>query len=89
MKRTMEVRFTRSFETDYHELPKTIQTAVDRKLLLLLKDFRHPSLRAKKMEGYQNVWEARVSKGYRFTFSIIETAYMIRRAGRHDILKKP
>ena len=85
----MEIRFTRSFERDYGELPAVIQGAVDRKLFLLLKNFRHPSLRVKKMEGYQNVWEIRVTLGYRLTLSIINGAYIIRRVGSHDILKKP
>ena len=89
MRRLMEVRFAQSFEADYRNLPKIIQTAVDRKLFLLLKNFRHPSLRAKKMEGYRNIWEVRVSKGYRFTFNIVENAYLIRRVGVHDILRKP
>ena len=85
----MEIRFTQSFERDYRELSKAVQATVDRKLLLLLQNFRHPSLRAKKMEGYVNVWEARASKGYRFTFSVFGTIYIIRRVGPHDVLKKP
>jgi mRNA-degrading endonuclease RelE of RelBE toxin-antitoxin system len=85
----MEIQLTKSFEDDYRELPKILQKAVDKKLLLLLENFKYPSLRAKKMDGYKNIWEARISQGYRLTFSISDTVYIIRRVGAHDILKKP
>jgi mRNA-degrading endonuclease RelE of RelBE toxin-antitoxin system len=85
----MEIRLTSSFEADYKELPRILQKTVDRKLLLLLENFKYPSLRVKKMDGYKNVWEIRVSRGYRLTFSISDTAYIIRRVGPHDILKRP
>jgi len=85
----MEIRLTRSFERDYRELPNIIKKAVDKKLLLLLDNFRHSSLQVKKMEGYKNVWEARINQGFLFTFSIFDKTYVIRRVGKHDILKKP
>lgn len=85
----MQIRLTHSFERDYRELPTALQKTVDQKLLLLLENLKHPSLRVKKMAGYTNVWEARVNLGSRFTFSIISKAYVIRRVGPHDVLRKP
>jgi len=85
----MEIKLTNSFERDYRELSKKLQKIVDRKLSLLLENFNHPSLRVKKMGGYKNIWECRISRGFRFTFSIIERVYFIRRVGPHDILRKP
>lgn len=85
----MEIRFTRSFERDYRELPKMLQKAIDRKLFFLLENFNHPSLHAKKMRGYKNIWECRINRGFRFTFSIVKQIYFIRRVGPHDILRKP
>ena len=35
------------------------------------------------------IWEARVTKGYRLTFEIVDDVYLLRRVGTHDILKKP
>jgi hypothetical protein len=43
----------------------------------------------KKMEGRQSIWEARITGGYRMTFQINGDTYLLRRAGTHDILKKP
>jgi mRNA-degrading endonuclease RelE of RelBE toxin-antitoxin system len=85
----MEIRLTVSFQNDYRELPTALQKAIDKKLLIFLENFRYPSLRAKKMDGYENIWEARVSRGYRLTFSISSTEYIIRRVGPHNILKRP
>ena len=42
-----------------------------------------------KMEGHTSIWEARISAGYRMTFQINGDTYLLRRAGSHDILKKP
>lgn len=85
----MEIRFAASFGRDYWELPQNIRKMLDRKLELLLSNVRYPSLRTKKMQGYENVWEARITKGYRFTFKKEDDAYLIRRAGPHDILRNP
>ncbi len=85
----MEVRLTKSFGKDYRRLPKRLQVLVDNKLLLLLDNSRHPSLGVKKMAGFDYIWEAKVTKGYRFTFQIEGQTYLIRRVGPHDILKTP
>lgn len=85
----MEVRLTRSFIKDYRRLPKILQVLVDKKLFLLLKNPRYPSLGVKKMLGFDYIWEARVNRGYRFTFQIEDQAYLIRRVGPHDILRNP
>ncbi len=85
----MQIRLTNSFERDYRTLPTVLQKAVDQKLLLLLENFKSPSLQIKKMKGYTNVWEARVNRGSHFTFSIVGKAYLIRRVGPHDVLRKP
>lgn len=85
----MELRFTRSFEKDYRGLPTTIQKLVDKKLLLFITNPHYPSLRVKKMEGFDDIWEARVSRDCRFTFQPLEDIWLIRRVGPHDILKKP
>ena len=45
----MKARTTQKFDEQYAEAPRDIQRAFDRKLVLLLKNLRHPSLRAVKM----------------------------------------
>ena len=85
----MELRFTRSFEEDYRRLPLKLQRLIDKKLLLFISNPRYPSLQVKKMEGFDDIWEARVSLGYRFTFQRFDQIWLIRRVGPHDVLKNP
>lgn len=85
----MKFRFAASFDSDYRRLPRRLQTALEKKLGILLVNSKHPSLRVKKMEGFLGIYEARFSKGYRFTFQKEDYGYFIRRAGTHDILRNP
>lgn len=85
----MVLRFTASFENDYKGLPDKIQKCLDKQLIFLVKNSKHPSLRTKKIKGHPYVWEGRITKNYRFTFQIMENIYIMRRAGTHDILKNP
>lgn len=85
----MKLVFTKSFKKDYQNLPSTIQKRIDKQLEFLLEDFRYPSLSAKKIKGREEIWEARVTKGYHFTFQIEGDYYLLRRVGPHDILDNP
>ncbi|MBU1209247.1 MAG: hypothetical protein KKH04_20350 [Proteobacteria bacterium] len=85
----MRLLFTKNFVRDYHRLPQEIQKAVDKQLELLLENVKHPSLNVKKMNDPRDIWEGRVTGGYRFTFQIENDIYIMRKVGTHDILKKP
>jgi len=41
------------------------------------------------MEGREDIWEGRISRGYRFTFEIAGDLCRLRRIGPHDVLKNP
>ena len=85
----MQILSSKPFDRDYAALPETIQTLTDHKLRLLLQNPRHPSLQVKKMEDPRDIWEARITRSYRFTFQIVGDTYLLRRIGTHDILKTP
>lgn len=85
----MKLEFAASFEPDYRRLSRRLQATLEKKLGMFLANAKHPSLRVKKMEGFDGIFEARFSKGYRFTFQRESYGYFIRRAGPHDILKNP
>jgi len=85
----MRFLFTKNFVCNYRRLPKEIQEAVHKQLELLLANSRHPSLNIKKMNDPREIWEGRVTVGYRFTFQIEDDIYIMRKVGTHDILKKP
>jgi len=82
------VQFSKRFRKAYQKLPSTIQKAFNDKLVLLLNDFLHPSLRIKRIQGTQNKWEGSVTMKYRFTFEIQENTIIFRAIGTHDILKR-
>lgn len=62
---------------DYAALSKAVQKRVNKQLVLLLRDIRHPSLRAKKYDEAKDVWQARLNKEYRFYFQIREDIFYI------------
>jgi hypothetical protein len=47
----MQIIYTDPFKRDYGRLPSDIQDALDKALLFLFKNPRHPSLRSKKLPG--------------------------------------
>jgi mRNA-degrading endonuclease RelE of RelBE toxin-antitoxin system len=80
------IRRTDAFFRDYRTLPITIRERVDKQLHLLFEDFRHPSLRLKKLKGTDR-FEIRITKGYRLTLRIDQGVMELRRLGTHDILR--
>jgi mRNA interferase RelE/StbE len=85
----MKLWFTHSFIMDYQSLPSQLQRAVDKQLKLFLSNQRHPSLNIKKMQDPRDIWEGRITKGYRFTFQMEGEVVILRRLGTHDILRTP
>jgi len=86
----MKLLFAKPFIKDYGGLPEHIQKQTDKQLTLLLQNFRHPSLRIKKVEGTKGrIWEGSITMNYRFTFQIEGETILMRRIGTHDILNRP
>jgi mRNA interferase RelE/StbE len=85
----MKLVYGPRFLRDYDQLDAQLQRRVDQQIALLLRNPRHPSLRVHKMEGYTEIYEARVTKGYRLTFQLRDDTCILRRIGTHDILKTP
>ncbi|MBE0480462.1 MAG: hypothetical protein IBX68_05735 [Dehalococcoidia bacterium] len=86
----MEILFTEQFEQAYEKLTKAEKGSVRKALNLLSHNLRYPGLRARKMEGRKNIWEARPSKRLRMTFEIVGEVIVMRNVGEHDkTLKRP
>ncbi len=66
-------RFRRSFAA----APRAIQKACDKQLELLVQNLRHPSLRAKKFDESRDIWQARVTRNWRFYFTIQGDVYYL------------
>jgi mRNA interferase RelE/StbE len=59
------------------QAPAAVRKAFFKQLTFLMADLRHPSLRAKKYSGVDNLWQARVNQEWRFYFRIIDDTYFI------------
>ena len=73
----MRIIFSERALRDYRRLSKELQRKVDKQLFLLLRNFLHPSLRAKKYDEARDIWQARVNEGYRFYFQIRNSTFYI------------
>jgi mRNA interferase RelE/StbE len=73
----MRLRFTERADKDYAQLPPTVRKVFAKQLDLLLTNFRHPSLRAKKFDRSEDLWQARVDRRWRFYFKIQDDEYAI------------
>ena len=80
----MEILFTEQFEQAYEELTKVEKRSVRKAIALLGDNPRYPSLRVKKMQSTQNIWEARPSRRLRMTFEMRGDAIILRNVGEHD-----
>ena len=84
----MQVFRTAQFKRDFQILPRAIKRRTETALRLLLSNSHHPSLRVKKVrgeiiKGYDNIFEGRITRDYRFFFLIETDAYTLLRCGRH------
>jgi len=73
----MRAHYTERLMAQYADAPNAIQRAFDKQVRLFLSDLRHPSLRAKKYDEAANIWQARVTKGWRFYFTIDADSYIL------------
>ena len=73
----MRHRFSERFIRQYRDAPREIQRAFDRRLGFLLEHLVHPSLHAKKYDEVNDIWQARVTRGWRVYFRIEGDTYVI------------
>ena len=73
MKHIFIDRFVRQLK----KMPRVVEEKFYKQLTYLLTDIRHPSLRAKKFDETQGIWQARVDDHFRFYFQIDGDTYVI------------
>ncbi len=71
----MKTLFTRRFIRQYAALSAACKGKVEKQIEFLLANLRHSSLRVKKYDEAQGIWQARVDARYRFYFRIIGDTY--------------
>lgn len=86
----MKIHYSDKFAENVAKLPKEIQKTLKNKLDILLENPRHPSLRTKKLQGRDNIFEASITIGIRITWQYTEDGILFRNIGEHDkTLKEP
>lgn len=66
----MRISYSDSFLRQFTAAPPVVQKAFGKQVELLLRDLRHPSLRAKKLSGAAGLWQARVNRDWRIFFTV-------------------
>lgn len=81
----MKFRRTPRFDENYVRLDDKSQKAINKALKLLAHDFKYPSLRTKKMQGYERIFEASENMDIRITFHFEKPdTIVLRNCGHHD-----
>ena len=73
----MRLDYSPQFLRSYAKSPSRFQKLFEKQVILLLKNLRHPSLRAKKYDEARDIWQARVDGGWRFYFQIRGDTYYL------------
>jgi len=82
--------FTNRFKKAYQRLPQNIQGKLKKTIRLLDENPRHPSLRVKRIQGTDKIYERRIDQKYRFSFEFDGEEIVLRNVDNHDeCLKNP
>ncbi|MBF7084424.1 hypothetical protein IT084_15845 [Desulfallas sp. Bu1-1] len=86
----MKVYYTEYFNEKVKELSPEVKKALKHKLSLMMHNPRHPSLRTKKIQGHEDIFEASITMDIRMTWQYMDDGILLRNIGEHDkTLKKP
>jgi mRNA-degrading endonuclease RelE of RelBE toxin-antitoxin system len=73
----MKVHYSDQTDEIIETLPANVRKAFFKQVKFLEQNLRHPSLRAKKYDEANDLWQARVNKDWRFYFLIQDDVYYI------------
>lgn len=73
----MKTKLTPTALKSYLAAPAAVQKAFEKQTKLLVENLRHPSLKAKKYDEEEDLWQARVNLHWRFYFLIEADTYLI------------
>ena len=86
----MKIARTERFKKAWMQLTLEEKKLGQKAIVNLSANIRYPSLRAKKIKGVENIWEARVSHSLRMTFQIEGDVVILRNIGHHnETLERP
>jgi mRNA-degrading endonuclease YafQ of YafQ-DinJ toxin-antitoxin module len=80
----VKIARTARFKKAWEQLTKGERGLARKAITNLAVNIRYPALRAKKIKGAENIWEARVSYSLRMTFQIEGNTIILRNIGYHN-----
>ncbi|MDD2402463.1 MAG: hypothetical protein PHI90_01670 [Clostridia bacterium] len=86
----MKFYYSDLFKEKVQLLYPDIKKSLKNKLALMNQNPKHPSLRAKKIKGVSDIYEASITMNYRMTWQYYKNGILLRNIGEHDkTLKNP
>lgn len=79
----MKACYSPRFKRSLAEFSPPVQTKFKKQVVFLLQDLRYLSLRAKKYDESEDIWQARVDDNVRFYFRIEGDAYVLLDISKH------
>ncbi|HEY4496518.1 MAG TPA: hypothetical protein VJC04_04185 [Candidatus Paceibacterota bacterium] len=75
---------TKHFDREFAKMPQVVRKAFSERIVFLVENFRHPSLRAKKYDEATDVWQIRITKNIRMFFRIEGDTYQLLNIRKHS-----
>jgi len=86
----MRVYYSDRFADEARKLPGETKKALKKKLDIMVVNPQHPSLRTKKIQGKNGIFESSITMGIRIAWQYVDDGIYLRNIGEHDkALKKP
>ena len=73
----MRIDYTQRALRALKKLPLPVREAFYKQARFLVENRHHPSLRGKKFDETNDVWQARVNRDWRFYFTIEQDRYIV------------
>ncbi len=80
----MLIEYSDSFRESVRHLSPEAKKQLKKKLKLMIDNPRHPSLRSKKIQGTNSIFESSVNMDIRMTWQYTNKGFLLRKIGEHD-----
>lgn len=79
----MKIEYYPGFKDNLGKFSRGVREKFYKQIGYLLRDLRHPSLRAKKYDESRGIWQARIDKNVRLYFLIEGDQYILLEIREH------
>jgi len=86
----MKIYYSEQFRANIQTLSIEVKKVLKKKLEIMVENPKHPSLRTKKIQGQENIFEASINMNIRITWQYTDDGILLRNIGEHNkTLKNP